>query len=363
MGLADRPRAPKIAGYSSWYNRYEDIDEATIREDLDGCQKILRPGDLFQIDDGWEKAVGDWLATDPAKFPEGLAPLVDEIHRRGYEAGLWLAPFVAEKESALVHEHPEWLLRVPNADSHKAKGEFAGVVCDGRGEPWECGGNWSGYYALDINNSEVIDYLRDVFDLVLRKWGFDLVKLDFLYGAAPFGTAHESRAARMRRAMRLLRELCGQKLILGCGVPVAPAFGLVDYCRVGCDMTLDWDDGWYMQLFHRERSSCAHSISNTLVRRQLSGRAHGNDPDVFFLREKNLKLAGWQKEELATVNALLGDVFLTSDNPSDYGPQTLRRYEELRDIFENRQNVIVDLDTQTIAYELHGKTHEVKLRW
>ena len=77
----------------------------------------------------------------------------------------------------------------------------------------------------------MLDYLRRVFDRVLNDWGFDLVKLDFLYGAAPFGNARESRAARMYRAMELLRSWCGQKQILGCGVPVMPAFGLVDYCR------------------------------------------------------------------------------------------------------------------------------------
>ena len=26
------------------------------------------------------------------------------------------------------------------------------------------------------------------------------------------------------------------------GVAVMPAFGLVDYCRVSCDVGLDWDD-------------------------------------------------------------------------------------------------------------------------
>ena len=41
--------------------------------------------------------------------------------------------------------------------------------------------------------------------------------------------------------MELLRTWCGQKQILGCGVPVMPAFGLVDYCRVSCDVGLDWD--------------------------------------------------------------------------------------------------------------------------
>ena len=124
---------------------------------------------------------------------------------------------------------------------------------------------------MDIDHPEVQTYLKQVFDRVLQDWGFDLVKLDFLYGAAPFGNARESRAGRMQRAMALLRSWCGDKLILGCGVPVMPAFGIVDYCRIGCDVGLDWDDVWYMRLFHRERVSTKQSIGNTIFRRQLNG--------------------------------------------------------------------------------------------
>ena len=187
----------------------------------------------------------------------------------------------------------------------------------------------------------MLDYLRRVFDRVLNDWGFDLVKLDFLYGAAPFGNARESRAARMYRAMELLRTWCGQKQILGCGVPVMPAFGLVDYCRVSCDVGLDWDDVWYMRLFHRERVSTKQAINNTLFRRQLNGRAYGSDPDVFFLREENCKLTAEQKRTLATVNALLGNVFLTSDMPSHYTDAQRAEYRRLRDIFEHAEQVKV----------------------
>ena len=202
MGIKPRTEK-KLAGYSSWYNRYQDITEDTIREDLTGCRSLLCPGDLFQIDDGWEPKVGDWLETDAQKFPHGLKGMVEEIHAAGFQAGLWLAPFVCEKDSALFQQHPDWLLKVD-------------------GKPWCCGSNWSSFYALDIDNPAVLDYLRRVFDRVLNDWGFDLVKLDFLYGAAPFGNAHESRAGRMYRAMELLRTWCGQKAILGCGVPVMP---------------------------------------------------------------------------------------------------------------------------------------------
>ena len=186
--LGCRPRtAHRLAGYSSWYNRYQNIDETSIQEDLNGCKTLFRAGDLFQIDDGWERKVGDWLEPDPAKFPNGLRPLADAAHESGFLAGLWLAPFVCEKESLLCKNHPDWLLQVD-------------------GQPWCCGCNWSNFYALDIDHPEVQAYLKQVFDRVLQDWGFDLVKLDFLYGAAPFGNTRESRAGRMQRAMALLRS-------------------------------------------------------------------------------------------------------------------------------------------------------------
>ena len=46
------------------------------------------------------------------------------------------------------------------------------------------------------------------------------------------------------------------------------------------DVSLDWDDVWYMRLFHRERVSTKQAINNTVFRRQLNGRAYGSDPDV-----------------------------------------------------------------------------------
>ena len=331
-----------LAGYSSWYNRYEDITEKTIFSDLEGCKTLLSEGDLFQVDDGWEPAVGDWLEPDKTKFPIRMKEIADKIHESGFKAGLWLAPFVCETDSDIYKNHPDWLLKV-------------------RGKPWKCGGNWSGFYALNIDIPAVQDYLRKVFDRVLNEWGFDLVKLDFLYGAAPFGTKTESRSGRMIRAMKLLREWCGDKLILGCGVPVMPAFGLVDYCRVSCDVGLDWDDKWFMRLFHRERVSTKQAIGNTIFRRQLNGRAYLSDPDVFFLREENIKLTAEEKTKLAKVNALFGGILLTSDDPSKYGHGARDQYRELL-LLRNAENVRVNADNGlTVEYVLDGIENKIEL--
>ena len=340
MGIP-APTASPLLGYSSWYNRYEDITEESIKADLAGCETLLSEGDLFQIDDGWEPAVGDWLEADEKKFPNGLKSLAGMIHESGFTAGLWLAPFVCGEGSEVMQKHPDWLLQI-----------------DGR--PWKCGSNWGGFYSLDIDKPEVMEYLRQVFNRVFDEWGFDLVKLDFLYGAAPFGTETESRAGRMMRAMDFLREVCGKKLILGCGVPVMPAFGRVDYCRVSCDVGLDWNDKPYMRLFHRERVSTKQAIENTISRRQLNGRAYLSDPDVFFLREENLRLTKEQKILLAKINALLGGVLLISDDPSSYSDAQRETYQKIVHLC-GAEKIKVDLDEQCIKYVIDGKKKVLRL--
>ena len=310
MGTEKRD-IPKLYGYSSWYHRYQDINESCILETLDGCRGIFETGDLFQIDDGWEAYIGDWLEASPEKFPGGMKRMAGIIHGAGFRAGLWMAPFVAEEKSSVFQEHPDWF-----------------YMKDGK--PWKCGSNWSGFYALDIDNEEAMAYVEKSVRQAVEDWGFDLLKLDFLYGAACFGSETETRAARMRRAMEMLRSWCGNALILGCGVPLMPAFGLVDYCRIGCDVSLDWDDKFYMHIAHPERVSTRRSMADTMNRMPLDGYAFGCDPDVLFLRTENLKLSEKQKDLLAKVDALCGSVFLTSDDPGSYTDEQKKRYREYR---------------------------------
>ena len=306
-----KPRGGRITGYTSWYNLYQNINQESIEKDLAGfAEQPVKP-DVFQIDDGYETFVGDWLSVDPRKFPGGMGSAAEKIRAAGMTPGLWLAPFAAEKKSALVKDHPEWLLR------------------DDKGAPVVAGGNWSGFYGLDIYREEVRAYLKEVFDTVLSKWGYGLVKLDFLYACCVIPRSDKTRAEIMADGMALLRELCGDALILGCGVPLASAFGMVDYCRIGCDVALSWNDVFYMRPLHRERPSTRNTILNTVFRRQLNGRAFWNDPDVFLLRDENLKLKPEEKRLLATVNALFGGVLFTSDNPADYAPETRAFYDSL----------------------------------
>lgn len=319
-GIKCRDAKP-LVGYTSWYNRYDKINAETIAEDLEGCSELLSPGDLFQIDDGWQISVGEWEANRD-RFPRGMKASADDIHEKGYLAGLWLAPCSVQKSSSILKEHPDWLLM------HG-------------GKPWYAGCNWGGFYSLDIDHPGVQDYLRRTFDRVFNEWGFDLVKLDFLYSAAPWETVRgkylgESRGGRMCRTMRYLREWCGDGLILGCGVPLGPAFGQVDYCRIGCDASLDWQNTPLMRMINREIVSTKNAIGNTYYRRQLDGRAFLNDPDVFFLRKNNIKLTEEQKRLHARVCAQYGSFLLTSDNMGEYDEDQIAQYKEYLHIWHRK---------------------------
>ena len=77
---------------------------------------------------------------------------------------------------------------------------------------------------------------------------------------------------------------------------------------------------------------------------------------MFFLREENCKLTAEQKHTLATLNALLGNVFLTSDMPSRYTEAQRAEYHRLRALFEHATQVQVETENDRlyIQYLLDG---------
>ena len=309
-----KPAGGPMTGYTSWYNHYQNISEQIIMENLEHVHEMGQNFDVFQIDDGYQTYVGDWLEVNRDKFPEGLEPVVDRIHTYGMKAGLRLSPFVCEKNSRCYQEHRDWLVQ------------------DENGHPVCGGSNWSTFYALNLELPQVREYLKEVFHQVLDVWGFDLVKLDFLYGACMQPTPYKTRGQLMCEAMDFLRELVGDKLILGCGVPLGPAFGKVDYCRIGPDVGLDWDGAPKEKLLHRERVSTKNTIGNTIYRRQLNGRAFWNDPDVYLLRDDNIKLSAKQKALLAQVNGLFGGLLFTSDDVGSYDAEKRKLQKSLTEL-------------------------------
>ncbi|MBO4323237.1 MAG: alpha-galactosidase [Clostridia bacterium] len=324
----------KIFGYTSWYNYYQNVNEEILLRDLAALDERFN---LFQIDDGYETFVGDWLSVDKNKFPRGLKPIVDKAKERGFTAGIWLAPFVAEEKSEVFKSHPDWFKKEQS------------------GKPYKCGSNWSGFYALDLENEEVKDYIRKCLTAYMDM-GFDFFKLDFLYAANLPLYEGKTRSEAAEYAYSFLREVLKDKIILGCGATLFNAIDKFDYLRVGPDVSLAFDDVWFMRFMHRERISTKTTLQNTIFRSIFDGRLFGNDPDVFLLRDDNINLSEKQKDALMKINALFGSVLMTSDNVASYDEEKKKKLDFALDLFKNGRviNYSRKGDEITVEYDLNG---------
>ena len=302
-------------GYESWYNHYTHIDEKLILGDLEGLgsgpnlinEYYLKRGKptVFQVDDGWEKAVGDWEA-DPAKFPGGMKATAERIEARGLIPGLWFAPFIAQNGAAVVREHPDWILRKRN------------------GKPVVCGYNngWDGdYYALDISRPEVEDYLVRLFETVVEDWGYRYLKLDFLFAGlmrgerAGGGAAFEHYERLVRRITSRTVDRRGRPVAwLGCGAPFEASFRHFPLMRIGADTRESWDWDLLRRLGLEGRPSAWVNMRHTIGKSILDGTVFVADPDVVFCREKGMQYGEREKELVALVAVLFASQVMFSDD-------------------------------------------------
>lgn len=304
------PRRP--GGWNSWYNYYNRVTAKDILAETAALRSAGLPLDFIQIDDGWQTAVGDWLEVSPRfagvlergrSRPAGgsgaaaahlMPDLAASIRDAGFTPGIWVAPFVAIRQSSVFRRG--WV------------------------HPWKAGWNplWgSSIYALDLSRPEVVDHVRRVGD-TFHNWGFGLVKADFLYAAALRPWGGQTRAQRMREALRLLREVMPGQL-LACGVPLASAAGLCDFNRLGPDTAPKWDDSLLSFCRYRERVSNLNALRTLLARWFMNGTLFVLDPDVFILGQSKLSPA--ERQTLFDVTTTLGGMQSFSDSIGRLSPE------------------------------------------
>lgn len=285
-------------GWSSWYQYFSDFDYSMLLADLERAQG--RGYEVFQIDDAWEKDIGDWRPNE--RFPD-LATVARRIEERNLTPGIWLAPFSVAETSEMFHEHPDWLVK------------------DENGEPLVAYENWNKrIFALDTTHPDVRNWLLEVF-CELKQIGFRYFKIDFLFAACVPGRRYSpcTPIEALRAGLGVIREAVGDAFVLGCGAPLLPSVGFVDGMRIGADTAPFWDaDGLDIGY-----PNAYYALRNVLTRWFFNGVLWWNDPDCLLLRLEDTGLEDAHRRLYTLTASLLDNMIFQSDRLS------LRLDEEL----------------------------------
>jgi len=169
---------PRPVHLNTWEAVYFDHDQSVLR---DLAQRAAGLGlERFVLDDGWfpgrpndMSGLGDWW-PDPAKYPQGLGPLIDHVTGLGLDFGLWVEPEMVNPDSDLYRAHPDWALQSPNRAPQFGRQQLV----------------------LDISRPEVSDYLFSKLDALLSahpigylKWDMnrDLAQAEDVQGRLVYG--------------------------------------------------------------------------------------------------------------------------------------------------------------------------------
>ncbi|MCC7537845.1 MAG: alpha-galactosidase, partial [Deltaproteobacteria bacterium] len=210
-------------GWNSWYELWDGVDEQAVRDNAARAAEVLGPwardGRVIRIvvDDGWQVRWGEWEPN--AKFPSGLDGLARDLRADGFRMGVWLAPLLVDADSALVAEHPDWF--VGDASYvHAKNGEMR---------------------ILDVTHPDAADHLAGVIRRLVG-WGYDLLKIDFLFAGTFEGERREDVTGMeaYARALSIVREAAGEEtLLLAVGAPDVASLPWADAWRAGPDIALE----------------------------------------------------------------------------------------------------------------------------
>lgn len=169
---AHHPSRPRPVTLNTWEAVYFQHDLPRLRELADRAAAVGI--ERFVLDDGWFRGrnddragLGDWY-VDPAKWPDGLHPLVDHVRGLGMEFGLWVEPEMVNPDSDLAREHPDWILhagdRMPPLARHQQ--------------------------VLDLGNPAAYAHIRERLDSVLSEYDIAYLKWDHNRDLVDPGNAH-----------------------------------------------------------------------------------------------------------------------------------------------------------------------------
>jgi len=293
-------------GWCSWSAYFGTVTEADVIENLRAAARLELPVEIFQVDDGYERGIGDWLEDDP-RFGS-LRGTAAQIGAEGKLPGVWTAPFLVGEPSEIAREHPDWI--VGGADA---------------------GWNWKQrLLVLDVTHPAAAEHVRSVY-MTLAAWGIGFHKLDFLYAGALDGRRRADCSAldAYREGLRLVREGAGaDAILLGCGAPLLPSIGLVDAMRIGPDVLPEPRGEPPLA----EEPDLAAVIARTRTRAWTHGRLWAADPDSLVVRAEIAQREAWARHvEMYGGLAFSGDRLDALDERGrELTRRALRRWSAMR---------------------------------
>jgi len=319
-------------GWCSWYYYYTNISESIILSNLHEVKNRKLPIEFFQIDDGYQNEIGDWTVVNE-KFPRGVRFLAEEIRKQNLKPGIWLAPFLVRKKSSFFTLYPEAILK------------------DEKGNPvpaiWNPLWGMDYTYTLDVTHPKSIEFLEELFKTFTRDYGYNYLKLDFLFSASLLGVPYNKRltpSERYRQALELIRKVVGKNtFLLGCGAPLIPSIGIFDGMRIGCDVTPFWYPEIKRRLLKDKHAlSTEKGLINTITRSFMHRNLWLNDPDCLIVRKEKNKMTPAQTILMATVMAMSGGILLVSDNLVTIEPdrvEILEKAIELSKLCQKKKSI------------------------
>ena len=318
LAIAINKHHPRISsgsiptGWCSWYCYAQWVTAHDIMENLDSFSKKLPQFKYIQIDDGYEPYFGDWLDKNP-EYGD-VQQTLNAIRQKGFEPAIWLAPFIAETQSRIFKEHPDWFVKDTDGKPlNSATIGFGGF----RNGPW---------YVLDGTHPEVQKHLENLIRTIREKWGVNYFKLDANYwGAIHKGIHYDTTATRIeayRRGLQAILRGCDRNsVVLGCNAPIWPSLGLVTAMRTSNDITREWV---------RIKSIAYENLN----RAWQNGTLWDSDPDCVVLANDtlwNIKEAISNNEWIfhATVIHAIGGSVLSGDRAANLTPFKLEILKKL----------------------------------
>lgn len=291
-----------ISPYNVKHNA-ELASEAQIEKNASQIKTKEISVNTIIVNETYQNKIGDYFDIDTKRFPNGMKGLADIIKDNGYKAGIWLAPFIAEKKSKLYKEHPTWFLQKT----------FHLKVVGGYNPSWS-----SKYYVLDIYNEEAYHYITDLFKTVFYEWGFDVVYLDLIYAAAVEARIDKTRAEIMRDVSKFVNKACKGKTVIAASAPIGSAFGEYGYCKISVDNAPFWEDTIMKNFGFKERVSTENALNTTIARRYLNKNMFRSISTSYFIGSEDTQLTLLEKHTLLTLNSLLTDSMIISDKIESY---------------------------------------------